>query len=330
MPFDADAPACAPHAPAAAHETIDVRARGVTFIINQGAGSAPAQDLADELRSRCEALGLRADPVLVRSGDDICERVGRALRDRAGAVVAGGGDGTVSAVASCVAGTGVPMGVLPLGTLNHFAKDLGIPSDLTAALEVIAGGRVAPIDAAEVNGRIFVNNSSLGLYPDIVRHREQQQHRLGRGKWRALVSATWQALERSSPLTVRIELPGTSLLRRTGFLFIGNNEYCLGGLQLGARATVQGGCLSLAVTRSSGRMAMLRLALRALLGRLGHGHDLELVKTASVTVRTSRPSVHVATDGEVQLMETPLHYRALPGALRVFVPGEPEHAARAS
>src|SRR5205085_3689399 len=107
----------------------------------------------------------------------------------------GGGDGTQSAIASRLAGTQLVHGVLPLGTLNHFAKDLGIPLQLDEAVRTLAEGRVLEVDVGEVNGRVFINNSSLGLYPEIVRERELQQMRLGKSKWRALASASLHATE---------------------------------------------------------------------------------------------------------------------------------------
>src|SRR5476649_731552 len=116
----------------------------------------------------------------------------RALARGVDAVVAGGGDGTINAVASVLAGSSVALGVLPLGTLNHFAKDLNIPLDLDQAIATIARGTTAQVDVGDVNGRIFVNNSSLGLYPHIVRARDQQQRRLGRGKWTRLAGHSWR------------------------------------------------------------------------------------------------------------------------------------------
>jgi YegS/Rv2252/BmrU family lipid kinase len=292
----------------------------VTFIVNRAAGSSGGDELANELRRKGEALGLRPDIVSLDPARDIVAEVRRAVARGADAVVAGGGDGTVSTVAACLAGTDTPLGVLPLGTLNHFAKDLAIPGELDAALEVVARGRAARIDVAEVNGRVFVNNSSLGLYPEIVRHREQQQARLGRGKWHAMISASLQALRREHPLSVRIEVDGASLLRRTGLVFVGNNEYCMEGLHIGQRAAIDDGRLSLYVTRRTDRTALLRLALRALFGRLEQAQDFEMMQARTVTVRTNRRHLHVAADGEVHLMDAPLCYRIRPGALQVLVP----------
>jgi diacylglycerol kinase family enzyme len=196
----------------------------VSVILNHAAGSGSAGDGADDLQRKLEALGVRADIVAIEPGGDVRAAVESALRRRPDAVIAGGGGGTVSAVAACVAGTDMPMGVLPLGTLNHFAKDLGVPTELEPALEMVARGRVARVDVAEVNGRVFVNNSSLGLYPEIVRDRDLQCRQYGRGKWAAMLSASVRAFERNQPMWLHIEVDGQTLVRRTGFVFIGNNE----------------------------------------------------------------------------------------------------------
>lgn len=298
---------------------VDLARATFTIVVNRRAGGG-GDDLPGELQRKCDALGLRARVHGIGPDGDVCASVQEALRSGTDVVVAGGGDGTVSAVASCLAGTPTAMGVLPLGTLNHFAKDLSIPADLDDALAVLAHGTVAQVDVAEVNGRVFVNNSSLGLYPQIVRHRDLQQTQLGRSKWRALVSACWHALATNQPASVTLEVDGASLRRRTGFVFIGNNEYTIEGLRIGERASLRGGRLSLYVTRRADLLSMLSLAWRALRQHLRDADDFEALQARTVTVRTHRRRVHVAVDGEVELMDAPLHYRIRPGALRVLVP----------
>ena len=160
----------------------------------------------------------------------------RAAVDGCARVVAGGGDGTISTVAALLAGTDKALAVLPLGTLNHFAKDLGLPLELEAAARVAATGRVVRVDVGEVNGRVFINNSSIGLYPRLVRRRQQQQDRLGRGKWAAFLFAGLSVLRRYPFLDVRLEADGRTFSRRTPFVFVGNNDYLMDGLQIGARA----------------------------------------------------------------------------------------------
>jgi diacylglycerol kinase family enzyme len=275
---------------------------------------------AAELREKFAGHALQAEVTLAQGGADMLEAARKALADGVKIVVAGGGDGTVSAVASVLASSGAALGVLPLGTLNHFAKDLGIPLALDAAIANVAAGRRARVDVGEVNGRIFLNNSSLGLYPDIVRDREKQQRRLGRGKWLAAAWATLAALRRYPSLSVRLILAGQRHARRTPFVFIGNNEYTMQGLGIGERSRLDGGTLSLYMAQHPGRLGLLRFALRALLGRLAQERDFDILLADALEIKTRHRHMRVATDGEVSIMTPPLRYRVLPGALTVIVP----------
>jgi diacylglycerol kinase family enzyme len=246
----------------------------------------------------------------------------KAVGDGVGIVVAGGGDGTINAVASAVAGSATALGVLPLGTLNHFAKDLGVPLEPDEAVRNVAQGRQLRVDVGEVNGKIFLNNSSLGLYPDIVHEREKQQRRLGRGKWPAAVWATIAALRRYPFLKVRLTdgARQVEVARSTPFVFIGNNEYSMEGLSIGGRASLSDGKLSLYVAQRPGRLGLLRFAWRALFGRLAQERDFDIMLSDKFDIGTRHRHLRVATDGEVNIMATPLHYRIRPGALTVLVP----------
>ncbi|MFL6537331.1 MAG: diacylglycerol/lipid kinase family protein [Chthoniobacterales bacterium] len=288
------------------------------LIVNASAGTA-ARDL-EEVRAACAAAGLQIDIVSATADEKIGAVVRRAIAESDAAVVAAGGDGTISAVASELAGSGRTLGVLPLGTLNHFAKDLGIPMDLEGAARVIAAGRTVEVDVAEVNGATFINNSSLGIYPQIVSKREAQQERLARGKWPAFVWATMHALRRFPFLTLRVTLEHEQLTRRTAFLFVGNNEYEISGFRIGARAALDRGQLGLYLTHRTGRVGLLRLALRALFHRLEQAKDFEVYRVTEVTIESRRERLLVARDGEVEWIRTPLHYRTRPRALKVFAP----------
>lgn len=265
-------------------------------------------------------MGLDAAITLAQSGADMITTAELALRDGAPIVVAGGGDGTINAVASVVVGSGTPFGVLPLGTLNHFAKDLNIPLDLDAAIANVARGVRQQVDVGEVNGRIFLNNSSLGLYPDIVRDREKQQRRLGRGKWLAFSWALVAALRRYPFLSVQLKLKDAVHARRTPFVFIGNNEYLMEGLNIGERERLNGGQLSLYVAQRPGRLGLLKLALHALVGKLSQAKDFDMLMANDLEIATKHRRLRVATDGEVTIMNTPLRYRIRPAALDVIVP----------
>ncbi|RJG23456.1 diacylglycerol kinase family lipid kinase [Massilia cavernae] len=292
----------------------------IAVIINASAGFGYTTEWADALAEKFRSNGTNARVILAHSGDEIVDAAKSAVADRPDVIVAGGGDGTINAVASCLIGTDIPFGVLPLGTLNHFAKDLRIPLGLDEAVANIAAGNSINIDAGEVNGRLFLNNSSLGLYPDIVRDREKQQKRLGRGKWTAFFWATMTTLRRYPFLNVTIGVNKDKHRRRSPFVFVGNNEYLMEGFNIGVRERLDAGRLCLYVTHRTGRMGLFMLAMRALFGRLRGARDFDGVAATDLLIETRRKRMRVATDGEVTIMETPLRYRIRPGALRVIVP----------
>jgi diacylglycerol kinase family enzyme len=290
-------------------------------IINASSGTDDKAQAREILADTFASNNVEASISLAKSGEEIIELARRAVRDNCRPIIAGGGDGTINAVASVLVDTDHTLGVLPLGTLNHFAKDLKVPLDVAAAARICMEGREARVDVGEVNGRLFLNNSSLGLYPSIVRHREKQQQQLGRGKWPAFLWATLSMLKRYPFLTVRLSTDEERMIRHTPFVFIGNNEYEMESFNIGARSCMDAGQLSLYVAHRTGRLGLLRLAWRALFGGLRNEDDFNAMCTKEVWIETRHPKrLRVATDGEVTIMTTPLHYRVRPGALRVLVP----------
>lgn len=295
--------------------------RKVTVILNASAGSGCTRDFADGLVEKFAACGLHAVVTLAANGHALVAAAQQVVRDDDVAmVVAGGGDGTLNAVASGLVGTGIVFGVLPLGTLNHFAKDLGIPLNVDEAIRTIAAGYCVKVDTAEVNGRLFLNNSSLGLYPDTVRRRELQQSRLGRGKWLAFFWAAMTSLRRHPFLHLTLTVDGKIYKKRTLFIFIGNNDYVMEGFNIGARTALDAGQLSLYSAHRTSRLGLLVLALRAVSGRLRQARDFDVLSAKNLMVESRHKQIRVATDGEVNLMHTPLRYRIVPKSLKVLVP----------
>jgi diacylglycerol kinase family enzyme len=295
-------------------------ARALPVIVNAVAGSGHAQGDLEAIREAFAAAGAPADILAARSGAEIVGLAERAVSERHPVIVAGGGDGTLNAVAGIIAESGLALGVLPLGTLNHFAKDLRIPLMLERAVATIVANHQAQIDVGEVNGRVFINNSSLGLYPALVTVRDNQRRRLGRSKWHAFFWATLTVLRRHPMLDVRLLLDDVTQNRRTPFVFIGNNEYQVEGFDIGRRERLDGGAFSIYLTRRRGRRGILGLALRALVGRLHDTRDFEALTAHSIRISTQRKTLLVATDGEVTRMRTPLEYRIRPRGLTVVVP----------
>ncbi|HEX8249206.1 MAG TPA: diacylglycerol kinase family protein [Pyrinomonadaceae bacterium] len=295
----------------------------ITVIINAVSGTGDKEAERRIIDDIFKTNGIDARINLARSGAEIIEMAKRAASGDAQTIVAGGGDGTVSAVAAELVGTEKILGVLPLGTLNHFAKDLNIPLDLEEAARTIIAGQVAKVDVGEVNGQIFINNSSLGLYPDVVRRREQRQ-RLGYGKWYSLLRAAFKVLRRYPFLDIRLNVEGKEIITRTPFVFIGNNSYEMESFNISARTCLDAGHLSLYMTPRAGRFGLLQMALRALFGRLRQTKDFVSLCTDELWIETRRKQLRVAMDGEVLMLETPLYYRVRPAALRVIVPAQTE------
>jgi diacylglycerol kinase family enzyme len=291
--------------------------RRIVVILNATSGGGSGGTIAERVEDLFTRAGVGVEVHLAHGGGELEARLSAAIASRADVVVAGGGDGTVSTVAAALAGGPIALGVLPLGTLNHFAKDMQLPLELGPAVDLIARGTTRRVDVGEVNGRVFVNNSSLGLYPDIVRDRERQQRRLGRGKWPALVWATLGALRRYPFLGVRLSIDGAPRVRRTPFVFVGNNVYRMEGFAIGERERLDAGCLSLYVTHRAGRWRLLVLALHALFGRLDQARDFDASCAAEIDVESRRARLRVATDGEITVMTPPLRYRVRPASLVV-------------
>jgi diacylglycerol kinase family enzyme len=211
------------------------------------------------------------------------------------------------------------MGVLPLGTLNHFAKDLNLPLELEAAVATIVTGRTVHIDVGDVNGHIFLNNSSIGIYPWIVRERETEQ-RKGYRKWVAFARASASVLKRYSLLHVRLRTEGHDEAEvLTPFVFVGNNRYESQGFNIGQRSALNEGQLWVCRAPPASRSRLLVLAIKHVFGS-ARIPDLEIFDALDISVRTRASRLAVATDGEVILLEPPLHYRIQPGALKVIVP----------
>ncbi|MBV9216287.1 MAG: sphingosine kinase [Acidobacteria bacterium] len=297
--------------------------KSVAVIVNANSGSGSDEKHAEQIRDAFRAVGLSAEIFVAKRGEDLVKLAHGSVKSEASVIAAGGGDGTVSVIASAIAGTDKLMGVLPLGTLNHFAKDLDLPSELPDAAKVIAEGATAEIDLGSVNGRTFINNSSIGLYPRIVRRREMQQS-LGRGKWAAAAWAALKVLRLSHFLTVKIVADDAVLMRRTPFVFVGNNDYDMDLYNIGRRPRLDRGKLSVYFLRRGGRWGVIVMLLKTMIGRLKQWEDFEALQTTSLTIESKKKQLFVAIDGEVTTFGTPLEYKILPGALRVIVPRREE------
>lgn len=288
----------------------------IEIVANAGAGGAAATAAITRVVEACAAAGIDARVCAV-PGNELSAALRAAVARSPDAVAVAGGDGTVSTAASILARTRVPLGVLPMGTLNHFAKDIGLPLELGAAVALLASGRTRRIDVASVNGRVFVNNSSIGLYPEMVRARDHHRRHLGLGKWPAMALAAARSLRRLPLVRCELEVAGRVLSRVAPFVFIGNNAYAWSVPLFGRRERLDAGRLWCYFPARRGRGMVSRLAVAAAFNHLERARDFVGLSAREIVVRTRRRRVAVSLDGEVIQLTPPLRYRALPGALLV-------------
>lgn len=296
--------------------------RPVPVLINAGGGTA--RRLGDRCSGMVEAAfataGLHVD-IRIFSGRDIA-RAAAELSDRE-LVVVGGGDGTLGSVAGALAKGGAALGILPLGTRNHLARDLGVPSDLGEAARLIAARPLRRIDLARVNGAAFVNNASIGAYPHLVEERDRRDA----PKWLATLPATLAVLKRLRHHRLRLTMAGPEQPVATPLLFVGNNRYSLAAGRLGRRETLDGGLLSVFAVAAQRRRQLLGFTLRTLLGRADAERDFATIgETAELTVTAHARHVAVALDGEVRRLATPLLFTIEPKWLSVVAPLEGDAA----
>lgn len=292
----------------------------VAVLLNRRAGNGEHYG-PSRLREAFEAHGVRVR-FIPHEPNRLSEFADALARERPDALVAAGGDGTVATLARAASRHRVPLGIVPLGTFNHFARDLGLPQDPEEAVRTIAEGRLARVDLGEVNGRVFLNNSSIGLYPHLVGERERQRRSLGVGKRVAMALAILRLLFRRVPLMrVTLEAHGERLTMTTPFVFVGNNEYLTGPGALGTRDRLDDGHLALLAARCTGRLCVFRLALAALLGTLDSSPRLEKREVTALQLHAGSTPLKVGMDGEIVRIPPPLEYRIHPGALEVLTPG---------
>jgi diacylglycerol kinase family enzyme len=291
-------------------------------LLNQGAGNSTSQAQQDILQTISDSLKKSGIDATIQSlqGNELETAARTAAAGDADLVIAGGGDGTISTVAAALLGKDIALGILPLGTLNHFAKDLGIPLTIPEAIAVIAAGNLVRLDVAKVNERVFINNSSLGIYPHVVLHRDLQQSRFGWSKWSAMIVAVFRSLRRFPLVEVRLETDEKNVVLQTPMVFVGNNLYEIDLLNIGQRNSLDKGELSLYFANVQSRWGLFKLTLRALVGRLRQSRDFETLCVQECWINSRRHQLPVAADGEVIELAPPLHYRSLKHSLPVFVP----------
>jgi diacylglycerol kinase family enzyme len=305
----------------------DAARRGpLLIVINAGSGHHNSHDEQAVMAGVFTQAGRAFEFLPIDDPQQIGEVARRAVRlakERGGVVVAAGGDGTINAVARAVLGSGCPFGVLPQGTFNYFGRGHGIPQDTDAAARALVGASVLPVQVGQVNGRAFLVNASLGLYPQLLEDREAWKQQFGRSRLVAFVSGMASLLQARRQLHLQIESAGQVAALRTPTLFVGNNHLQLrrvGIAEKDANAVVHGQ-LAGVVVRPIGTLALFALLLRGLMGRLGEADNIHSFSFRRLTVTPrGRRRVKVATDGEISWMEAPLVFEVAAEPLLLMVP----------
>jgi diacylglycerol kinase family enzyme len=297
--------------------------RSAYVILNGRSGATDKGPIAEQVAAHFAARAVRAEVVVATDDRELAAALERITPAGADLVVAGGGDGTIAGVASRLVDTGTLFGVLPLGTFNFFARRFGVPLDVAGALDVLARGEAQRVDIGEVNGRIFLNNASIGLYPTVLEKRETAYGRLGRSRALAYATVALALVRPPRLLNLEMHIDGERMARRTPLLFVGANAYQMENFAIPGRECVRLAHLAAYITRPLGAVALSKLALRAFFRGLHGAPELEVVCARELHVRLRRPRVRVALDGELVTLAGPLTFRMRTGALRVVTGGSP-------
>ncbi|MBW8367617.1 MAG: hypothetical protein K0M70_07155 [Arenimonas sp.] len=292
-------------------------------VINAASGHNDAQDTLARIAAILAEAGRRHEFLRVQTPSRIAEMAEEAVVravEQGGIVVAVGGDGTLSAVAQAVHGRGPAFAVLPQGTFNYFGRTHGISQDIEVSTRALLRARMAPVQVGRVNGRLFLVNASLGLYPQLVQDREAAKQQLGRSRLVALYSGLKSLLREGRQLNLDIEQEGNHRRVRTPTLFVGNNSLQLDRIGIAEETAFTEGHLAAIVVRPTSGLAMLGLALRGALGRLGDAENVDsfAFRQMQVGIRGGRRT-KVALDGEIVWMRAPLVFD-IPESLPLMLP----------
>ncbi len=291
------------------------------FVINASSGALDIDAKRAVIESALAASGRQGELLVCRPAElsrVASQAAAKALANHT-AVIAVGGDGSLNAVAQATHAAGCPMGVIPYGTFNYFARTHGIPTDPAAAAQLLLRAQPLPVQVAAINERVFLVNASLGVYPELLQDRETYKARFGRSRWVAFVAACATLLRAQRKLRLHIELGDTARDVQTLTLFVGNNRLQLQQFGANPEDTMAGtpghGSMAALMLRPIGTLSMIGLMLRGAMGRLGEAAGVESFEFQHMVVRPrllpGRHEVVVAFDGEVARMRAPIDFRVL-------------------
>ncbi|WP_162918406.1 diacylglycerol/lipid kinase family protein [Taklimakanibacter deserti] len=292
------------------------------MVLNQDSGTlrdGDAKAMARTIVDIVKSHGHKVDVRLVR-GVEIKEALTHA-RESSDTVLAGGGDGTVSTAAALFAGHKTVLGILPLGTMNLFARALGIPLNLEEATEMLLTGEKRPIDIGEVNGEIFVHHVTLGLHPRIVAGRERQRYHSRLGKKLAWLKTWWKLLRQAPRMRLRLTVDSDQVKLKTTSLIIANNPFVEGLGGLPHSEMPERGKLAIYAAQTRDWKELLAMSAQASLGKWESNSRLDFLEGREIAIHAERKRLRVSIDGELAYLQTPLRAKIRPSSLWVLCPG---------
>ncbi|RDW13755.1 diacylglycerol/lipid kinase family protein [Paracoccus thiocyanatus] len=298
----------------------DLAAARVCVIVNMRSGreggKETAQKLDAALRGRVADLCFQD----TGAGADLPAMARRAVKGGFDLIVAAGGDGTQAAVAGAVAGSSAAMVVIPGGTFNYFARDLGSGDTVDEALKIFDAPRIRRVHVGQMNGMIFLNNVSFGAYPEILRRRESIYRRWGRSRLAAYWSAVAVLWRLRRPLHLTVRANGREQRFTTALAFVAKSAYQLDAFGLEGADCLRRGQMALLLARAKRPGPLVRSALRLALGKSARYADFDLICAEEFELETVPRHEYVAHDGEKIWMDSPFRIRVRHGALKVLVP----------
>ncbi|MEQ6249476.1 diacylglycerol kinase family protein [Sulfitobacter sp. HNIBRBA3233] len=294
----------------------------VIVILNRGSGGRDGETREATIRRAFARHGYDVDIMSFNPRNGVERAARAALEAKPDIIAVSGGDGTICAVASVMAGSVQTMAVIPSGTFNYFARSLDLPEDIDRAVDVIATGQKRPTNIAMINDSVFLNNTSIGAYSAILQNREGIYAKWGRSR----IAAYWSVIKTlatfRAPLKITVTIDGTAREYRTPLVFVMNNAFQLDQMNLPGRAHIENGQMVLLIAPHTNRWGLLKNAMALGMGIAKPKSDYELHGAAEFCIDMKRKRRAVARDGEISKMAGPFNLRVVHGALDVIVPSE--------
>lgn len=291
-------------------------------VINNASGVLSPEEAKRRLDDIREQLESRLSPHLLAivPGSEVKKELEDILKYDLDVLIIGGGDGTVSTAAELIADSDISLLVLALGTRNNFARDAGVPLDPLEAISLLDEMQIWQTDMGEVNDYKFINNATVGLYPKIVKEREERTEKRGWRKWWAQIVSVFIVFKRLPRMRMSVEADEISTSLYTPFLFVGNNEYQEIVSPNYLRKSLSEGKLWICIARSSGFGSLLLMVWHIIFKGIREATNLETHLVTELTVNTWKKTVTVAIDGEIHKLTTPLRFKIRNKCLRVIIP----------